>query len=196
MKKFSYILFYKPYGVLSQFTREGNWKALSDFGPFPNDVYAAGRLDADSEGLLLLTNDNTLKHRLTDPTYEHAKTYLAQVEGIPNEAALRSLRQGVTIEGYRTKPAEVALLPHEPALPPRPKPIRSRANISTSWIELTIREGKNRQVRKMTAAVGHPTLRLVRVRIGTLTLANLLPGKLRELTDEEVLLLRNSVTED
>jgi 23S rRNA pseudouridine2457 synthase len=192
-KKFSYILLYKPYGVLSQFTAEHGHPTLKNFGPFPPDVYPVGRLDVDSEGLLLLTNDNRLKHRLTDPKFEHPRTYLVQVERIPLEESLQKLRSGVVIEGRKTKPAEITLLAEEPNLPSRPVPIRFRKNIPTAWLELTLREGRNRQVRKMTAAVGHPTLRLVRTRIGTLKLAGLQPGQNRKLTNPEVAQLRKTL---
>ena len=181
-----YILFYKPYGVLSQFTREAGHLSLADYGPFPKNTYAAGRLDADSEGLLLLTNDNTMKHRLTDPTYEHERTYLVQVEGIPVEGDIKRLQNGVMIEKKRTKPAKVKMLISEPHLPPRSVPIRIRKNIPTSWIEMVLYEGRNRQVRKMTAAIEHPTLRLVRTSITFLALDGLLPGTSRELTKKEV----------
>ncbi len=179
------ILFYKPYGVLSQFTREAGHPSLADFGPFPADVYPVGRLDADSEGLLLLTNDNRLKHRLTDPRFGHPRTYLVQVERAPADKALERLRTGVVIEGKETRSAQVSLLPAEPALPPRAVPIRFRKNVPTAWLELTLIEGRNRQVRKMTAAVGHPTLRLVRVRIGELGLGALQPGEHRFLSRQE-----------
>ncbi|HEX9007070.1 MAG TPA: pseudouridine synthase [Bacteroidota bacterium] len=179
------ILFYKPYGVLSQFTREAGHPSLADFGPFPADVYPVGRLDADSEGLLLLTDDNRLKHRLTDPRFGHPRTYLVQVERVPADEALARLREGILIEGKRTRPARVRLLPAEPALPPRAVPIRFRKNVPTAWLELTLIEGRNRQVRKMTAAVGHPTLRLVRVRIGPLGLGALEPGEHRFLVPRE-----------
>jgi len=193
-KKFSYILLYKPYGVLSQFTPEHGHLALKDFGRFPPDVYPVGRLDVDSEGLLLLTNDNGLKHRATDPKFEHERTYLVQVERIPSEESLQKLRSGVVIEGRKTKPADITLLAEEPNLPSRPVPIRFRKNVPTAWLELTLREGRNRQVRKMTAAVGHPTLRLVRTRIGMLTLQNLAPGESKELTKEEVARLKKSLS--
>jgi 23S rRNA pseudouridine2457 synthase len=182
----SYILFYKPYGVLSQFTREKNHKALSDFGPFPKDVYAAGRLDADSEGLLFLTNDTNVNHRLTDPKFEHERTYLVQIEGIPDDDDLAPLRSGVVIEAKRTKPAIVRLLHHEPDFPPRAVPIRFRKDFPTTWLEIKLCEGRNRQVRKMTAAVGHPTLRLVRTSIAFLTSKELQPGEHRELISEEI----------
>ncbi len=152
-------------------------------------MYPVGRLDRDSEGLMLLTSDGVLQHRLTDPRYEHNKTYWAQVEGIPTADALHQLRSGVTIQEYRTRPAQAALLPAEPNVPPRDPPIRYRASIPTSWIELTLTEGRNRQVRRMTAAVGFPTLRLIRVAIGPLRLDGLAPGEWRELTADERRLL-------
>jgi 23S rRNA pseudouridine2457 synthase len=182
----SYILFYKPYGVVSQFTQETGYLSLADFGPFPKDTYAAGRLDADSEGLLLLTNDNIIKHRITDPKFEHERTYLVQVEGFPDEGDRERLQNGVTIEGKRTKPAKVKILTHEPNLPPRAVPIRFRKTIPTSWLEIILYEGRNRQVRKMTAAVGHPTLRLVRTSITFLSIHGLKPGVHREMTLKEV----------
>ena len=181
-----YIVFYKPYGVLTQFSRVAGHQSLADFGPFSSDVYPVGRLDMDSEGLLVLTNDNRLKQLLTEPRFNHPRTYVVQVERIPNEQSLQQLRDGVVIEGKRTKPAGVRLLGSEPALPPRPVPIRFRKNVPTAWIEVTLREGRNRQVRKMTAKVGHPALRLVRTGIGFLTLEGLQPGGWRELSPEEV----------
>ena len=179
------ILFYKPYGVLSQFTPEGNWETLASFGPFPKSVYPAGRLDAESEGLLLLTDDNRIKQRVTDPRYGHPRTYVAQVERVPDGSALDRLSHGVAIEGRTTLPAVVRLIPSDPGYPPRPVPIRFRKSVPTAWVEITITEGKNRQVRKMTAAVGHPTLRLVRTSIGTLTLKGLAPGEWRDASREE-----------
>lgn len=184
------ILFNKPYGVLSQFTPASHWKSLSDFGPFPRGVYPAGRLDAESEGLLLLTNDAEIKHRLIHPRFGHPRTYLAQVERIPSEEALEKLRHGIRLGTFTTGPAEVRLLPDEPPLPPRPVPIRFRKSVPTAWIELTLREGKNRQVRRMTAAIGHPTLRLIRTRIAFLSIEGLAPGESRELSPDEVLGLR------
>jgi 23S rRNA pseudouridine2457 synthase len=177
------ILFNKPYGVLSQFSGED--RTLRDYIPI-KDVYAAGRLDQDSEGLLLLTGDGRLQHRLTDPRFAHPRTYWAQVEGIPAESALERLRKGVTIHGYRTRPAGVRLLPREPELQPRNPPIRFRKNVLTAWLELILIEGRNRQVRRMTAAVGYPTLRLVRTAIGNLQLGELEPGKWRELGPGEL----------
>lgn len=167
--------FNKPYGVLSQFTPEGRWRGLKDFIDVPG-VYVAGRLDADSEGLLLLTNDGALQARISDPRHKMEKTYWVQVEGIPDEAALRALRHGVQLGDGPTLPARVRRLEPPPALWERDPPIRVRQNIPDSWIELIIREGRNRQVRRMTAAVGHPTLRLVRAAIGPYTLDGLAPG--------------------
>jgi 23S rRNA pseudouridine2457 synthase len=190
---FQYILFNKPYGVLSQFTSEGRWKSLRDFGPFPSSVYAVGRLDADSEGLLLLTDDNDVKHRLTDPRFEHPRTYLVQVEGLPDENRLKRLRHGVRLSGQLTKPAEIRSLFRAPSVPERAIPIRMRRAIPTSWLEITLREGKNRQVRRMTAAVGHPTLRLIRTRMGPLSLGQLDPGKSRILTASEIRELRDLI---
>jgi 23S rRNA pseudouridine2457 synthase len=187
----SYILFYKPYGVLSQFTGKTGYLSLADFGPFPKDTYAAGRLDADSEGLLLLTNDKIINHRITDPKFEHERTYLVQVEGFPDEDDRERLQNGIIIEGKRTKPAKVQILTYEPNLPPRTVPIRFRKNIPTSWLEIILREGRNRQVRKMTAAVGHPTLRLVRTSITFLTIHGLKQGMYREMNLEEIGTLRN-----
>lgn len=172
------ILFNKPFGVLSQFTPEAGHRALNEFG-FPPGVYAAGRLDHDSEGALLLTDDGRLVKKLLDPKFEHPRTYLVQVDGQITAEALKQLSKGVVIKGYRTKPcrAEMATPPKD--LWERIPPIRYRANIPTSWIQLTLIEGKNRQVRHMTAAVGFPTLRLIRVKIGEITLGNLQPGEWR-----------------
>ncbi len=172
------IRFNKPYGVLTQFRDKDGRPTLADYIKLP-DVYPAGRLDHDSEGLLLLTDDGVLQHRLSDPVHKLAKTYWAQVEGEPEMAAIDQLRRGVLIDGSRTRPADVKRIP-EPALWPRNPPIRFRKNIPTSWLEILLTEGRNRQVRRMTAAVGHPTLRLVRVAIGPYTLENLPPGEWRE----------------
>ncbi|MGU3314662.1 pseudouridine synthase [Sphingomonas sp. M6A6_1c] len=174
------VLFNKPFGVLSQFTDRGSpttRATLSDHIDLPG-VYPAGRLDRDSEGLLLLTDDGRLQARIADPRFKLAKTYLVQVEGLPDEDALARLRGGVMLNDGPTRAAEVEQIA-DPALWPRDPPIRVRAHIPDCWLSLTIREGRNRQVRRMTAAVGHPTLRLVRWRIGEWTLADLAPGQHR-----------------
>jgi 23S rRNA pseudouridine2457 synthase len=172
------ICFNKPYGVLSQFTAEGRWRGLKDFIDVPG-VYVAGRLDADSEGLLLLTNDGQLQARISDPRHKMEKTYWVQVEGQPDEVALAALRQGVHLNDGLTRPARAQLIPEPADLWPRDPPVRFRQHIPTSWLELVIAEGRNRQVRRMTAAVGHPTLRLIRAAIGPHSLQGLAPGTLR-----------------
>jgi 23S rRNA pseudouridine2457 synthase len=169
------ILFNKPYGVLSQFTPEGRWRGLKDFIDIPG-VYVAGRLDADSEGLLLLTNDGKLQAHIADPRYKMEKVYWVQVEGLPDEAALAALRQGVQLNDGLTRAARASLMAPPPALWERQPPVRVRQAIPTSWIELAIKEGRNRQVRRMTAAVGFPTLRLIRAAIGPHRLDGLAPG--------------------
>lgn len=172
------ILFNKPYGVLSQFTPEAGHRALNEFG-FPSGVYAAGRLDHDSEGALLLTDEGQLIKRLLSPKNAHPRTYLAQVDGEITEEAVRKLAAGVVIKGYRTRPCKAEKVPPPEGLWERVPPIRYRAAIPTSWVRLTLTEGKNRQVRHMTAAVGFPTLRLIRVQIGDLGLGELQPGEWR-----------------
>ena len=175
------ILFNKPYGALCQFTDPGGTSAhatLADYVDVPG-VYPAGRLDTDSEGLLVLTVDGRLQARIADPRHKLEKTYLVQVEGVPHEASLEALRRGVRLKDGMTRPAKARLL-DDPALWPRDPPIRVRKSVPDSWIELTIAEGKNRQVRRMTAAVGHPTLRLVRWRVGDWTVEGLAPGEWRE----------------
>lgn len=186
-----YILFYKPYDVLTQFTDRDrtNRHTLKDYIPLA-DVYPVGRLDRDSEGLLLLTNDGLLQHKLSDRKYHHERTYWVQVERIPDDAALNQLRTGVDIQDYRTRPAKVHLLPKDPQLPPRDPPIRFRKNVPTAWLEISLTEGRNRQVRRMTAAVGFPTLRLVRVDFAHLHLWGLEPGQWRDLTSTELAKLR------
>ena len=168
--------FHKPYGVLSQFTPEGRWTGLKDHIDVPG-VYVAGRLDADSEGLLLLTNDGKLQAHIADPRHKMAKTYWVQVEGVPSEAALQQLRDGVLLKDGTTLPAQARLLDPQPEMAARNPPIRVRPSVPDCWMELIIREGKNRQVRRMTAAVGYPTLRLVRMAIGPYSLDGLEPGQ-------------------
>jgi len=178
------IALFKPFDVLSQFSDAGGRATLKALVPIAG-IYPVGRLDRDSEGLLLLTDDGLLAHRLTDPRFEHPKTYLVQVERTPDDRALEALRRGVVLSDGPARPAEVELIPEPPALPERSAPIRFRRNVPTAWLRLTIREGRNRQVRRMTAAVGHPTLRLVRVAIGPIPLGDLAPGQWRELTEAE-----------
>ncbi|HVO42252.1 MAG TPA: pseudouridine synthase [Aggregatilineales bacterium] len=169
------IRFWKPYQVMTQFTDAAGRATLADYIDVPG-VYAAGRLDYDSEGLLLLTDSGPLNSRLTAPRFAHPRTYLAQVERIPDTAAIRRLREGVELGDGRTRPAAVDLLAEPPDLPERPAPIRYRKNVPTAWLRLTLTEGRHRQVRRMTAAVGFPTLRLVRVAIGPIALDGLAPG--------------------
>lgn len=184
-----YIKFFKPYGVLSQFTDAAGRPTIGDYVDVPG-VYAAGRLDKNSEGLMLLTDDGQLNHRITHPRYDHPKTYVVQVEGSPALHALAQLRHGVDVKGEMTRPAEVDRLTTEPDLPPAPAPIERRHNMPTTWLRIVLGEGRKRQIRHMTAAVGHPTLRLVRVAIGPLDLGDLKPGEWRDLTDDEVRALR------
>ncbi len=187
-----YLLFNKPYGVLCAFTDPEGRPTLADYVDIP-DVYAAGRLDLDSEGLVLLTNDGWLIHRLSHPRYHHPKTYLVQVERVPHTEALVALRTGVVVKGRRTAPAQAELLPEKPDLPPRPVPIRYRKSVPTAWLRLVLTEGQKRQARRMTAAVGHPTLRLVRIGIGPLELGSLQPGEWRELAPGELDALRTAL---
>lgn len=186
---FTYIILNKPFEVLTQFTDENGRATLKDFVPVPN-IYPVGRLDYDSEGLVLLTDDKALQHRLADPTFKIEKTYWAQVENMPDEKALQQLRSGVYLKNVKTAPAKAVLLQPAPMVWERSKPIRFRQNIPTSWLQISLTQGMNRQVRKMTAAVGFPTLRLIRVRIGSLLLADLQPGDWRYLTPEEVKALK------
>lgn len=172
------VLLNKPYGVLSQFTPEGKWRALDEFIPLKN-VYVAGRLDADSEGLLILTDDGKLQARIADPKHKLEKTYWAQVEGVPDETVLDRLRAGIKLSDFTAQPAKVRLIDTPAELWPRDPPIRFRQEIPTSWLEIRISEGKNRQVRRMTAAIGYPTLRLVRAAIGGLTVTGLGLGEWR-----------------
>jgi 23S rRNA pseudouridine2457 synthase len=172
------LLFNKPFQVLSQFSASGGKRTLADYIDVP-DVYPAGRLDYDSEGLMLLTADGALQARIADPRYRRIKTYLAQVEGIPDQSALRQLAAGVELKDGPTRPASVAMVDEPAWLWPRTPPIRVRKNIPTQWLRLGIGEGRNRQVRRMTAAVGHPTLRLVRIAIGDWSLDGLAPGEYR-----------------
>ena len=173
------LLFNKPYGVICQFSRDGLHTTLADYISVP-DFYPAGRLDTDSEGLLLLTDDGKLQHHITDPKHKQPKTYWVQVEGIPDQVALEMLRRGIELKDGLTLPAKASLITEPENLWPRTPPVRERKAIPTSWLELTIHEGKNRQVRRMTAAIGHPTLRLIRSAIGEWSLDGLQVGQWRE----------------
>jgi len=177
------ICFNKPYGVLSQFTAEGRWRGLKDLIDVP-DVYVAGRLDADSEGLLLLTSDGQLQARIADPRFKMEKTYWVQVEGVPDDAALAALRAGVQLNDGITLPAHAERMQEPPALWPRVPPIRVRQAQPASWLALVIREGRNRQVRRMTAAVGLPTLRLIRAAVGPFSIDGLAPGTWLDASDK------------
>ena len=184
------ILLNKPYGVLCQFTDQAGRATLKDCVAVP-EVYAAGRLDTDSEGLLLLTDDGSLQHRIADPRHKLPKTYLVQVEGEPDEAALAHLRAGLDLGDFRTRPCAAKAVAEPEWLWPRDPPVRFRKSVPTSWVEIVLREGKNRQVRRMTAKVGFPTLRLIRIAIGPWRLDGLLPGQWRELGAAEVVALHH-----
>lgn len=183
------LIFHKPYGVLSQFSPDGSPnRTLAEFG-FPKDIYPIGRLDADSEGLLLLSNERGLNTRLLDPEHGHKRTYWVQVERIPTADELQKLSEGVTIQGRPTRPCRAWILDPQPKIPPRQPPIRFRLNVPDIWVGIELTEGKNRQVRRMTAAIGHPTLRLIRVKIGALELGGLQAGQWREISATERRLL-------
>lgn len=181
-----YIVFHKPYGVLSQFTPEDGARSLAEFD-LPKNVYAAGRLDKDSEGLLLLTNDGPLIEQLLNPKNEKPKTYWVLVERVPTEDELERMRRGLKIEDYTTKPCRVKILDPQPKIAPRNPPVRVRKTVADVWLEITIVEGKNRQIRKMTAAIGHPTLRLIRMRMLNLSLGDLNTGDWKEITKAQIL---------
>lgn len=187
-----YIIINKPFEVLTQFTDEAGRATLKDFVKVAG-IYPVGRLDYDSEGLVLLTDDKSLQHRLSDPKFKIEKTYLVQVDGIPSEEALLGLQRGILIKNIKTSPAKAKLLQEDPQVWERSKPIRFRKNLPTSWVEIKISQGMNRQVRRMTAAVGFPTLRLIRSSIGPLSLEDLQPGEYRELTKEEVSKLKRLI---
>lgn len=179
--------------MLCQFSPSPNKLTLSDFLLLPKDVYPVGRLDYDSEGLLLLTNDGVLHDRLINPKFEHSRTYFVQVEGIPNNQVIQKLSNGIIIQDQKTKRANVKLLEAEPQIWERNPPIRFRKNITTSWLEIELFEGRNRQIRKMTAAVGYPTLRLIRIRLESLSIKNLNVGELRELSKNEIKRLKDKI---
>jgi 23S rRNA pseudouridine2457 synthase len=185
-----YFIVYKPFNVLSQFTSQEGKRTLKDFFRVPGDLYPVGRLDFDSEGLLILTNDTQLNHRLLNPRFAHEREYWVQVEGSIGTPAIRELESGVviTVDGksYKTLPCKVAIIDPAPGVPERDPPIRYRAHIPTSWIKMVLEEGKNRQVRKMTAKSGFPTLRLIRHRIGRVTTEGLQPGEMREIRREDI----------
>ena len=186
-----YFIIYKPYGMLSQFTREHpNHHTLGELFQFPKDVYPVGRLDQDSEGLLIITNDKRLNHFLLDPSFSHSRTYLVQVEGEPQAEDLKKLRTGVKIrvgkKEYTTQPAQVRLLPQPPVIPERDPPIRVRMSIPDSWLEIELKEGKNRQVRRMCAKVGFPVLRLIRSKIEKLEIRDMAVGEVREMEKKDI----------
>lgn len=182
---YRYILFHKPFNVLSQFTPENDARTLAEFG-LPKDVYPAGRLDKDSEGLLLLTNDGPLIEKILKPSNEKEKTYWALVEKEPSYESIQQFEQGLLIENYKTMPAKLKVLTPQPEVPPRDPPVRIRKAFKDFWVEITLTEGKNRQVRKMTAAIGHPTIRLIRKKILNCDLENLSPGEWREIEKKDI----------
>lgn len=188
---YNYFIIYKPYGVISQFTLEGNHPTLASIYDFPKDVYPIGRLDTDSEGLLLLSNDKELTNLLLHPTNAHKRTYLVQVEGTFSKDAANRLAKGVDIsingKKHHTLPTIVKIIPEPKSLPERNPPIRFRQNIPTSWIEITLTEGKNRQVRRMTAAVGFPTLRLIRYSMGKVNIDKMQPGDIRMIDRQDII---------
>jgi 23S rRNA pseudouridine2457 synthase len=185
-----YFILYKPFQVLSQFTSQEDKRTLKDLSPVPGDLYPVGRLDYDSEGLLILTNDAALNHRLLNPQFAHEREYWIQVEGEAGQTAVDQLQEGVIIsvdgKPYQTKPCQAALFEGDPEVPERYPPIRYRAHIPTSWISLVLKEGKNRQVRKMTAKAGFPTLRLIRRRIEKISIEGLQPGEMWEMQKQEI----------
>lgn len=190
ISELKYFIINKPFRVLSQFTDKNGRKTLGDIFPFPKNVYPVGRLDYDSEGLLLLTNDKKLVDLLLNPRFRHEREYLVQVEGVFDKPATKKLTEGVIIEDRKTLPARVKILPASFIYPERTPPIRERQTIPVSWVQITIFEGKRRQVRKMTATVGFPTLRLIRIRIANISMNNLAPGKVRELSSAEIFNLK------
>lgn len=187
---YRYFIIHKPYGMLSQFSKEGNHATLADLFNFPKDVYPVGRLDSDSEGLLIITNDKNLNYKLLQPKFKHYRTYLAQVDGAVDSEAIEKLQSGVSIningKLHKTLPAKAKMIDTPKEIEERNPPVRFRKNIPTSWIELSLTEGKNRQVRKMTAAVGFPTLRLIRIKIEKINLFPLKSGEVKELQKEEI----------
>lgn len=187
MLTLKYYLIYKPFNMLSQFSEvpEGT-PVLKSLYNFPKDAYPVGRLDKDSEGLLIITNDKTLNHRLLEPEFAHKREYWVQVEGIPTKEAINHLEKGVVLKEFKTLPAKAAILDPQPVLPQRNPPIRFRQNIPATWISLTLQEGKNRQVRRMTAAVGYPTLRLVRAKIERLEIDDMQPGDIIEMSRDDL----------
>src|SRR3989339_1524854 len=184
-KNKKYFILNKPYGVLTQFTDKENRKTLSSLYKFHKDIYPVGRLDLDSEGLLLLTNDKLLTDYLLNPKNKHEREYFVQVEGIPTENDLQKIRDGIILKDGKTLPAKVKII-NDPNFPPRIPPIRERKNIPTSWLSITLIEGKNRQVRRMTATIGYPTLRLIRVRIMSILLEDLKFGNVKKISESEV----------